>query len=604
MLKDFFKRRVFSRSRLQDIIFLIGIFIFSAVLIVGLFPKDDVEDNVSRIYFLYLIMTVPVIAAVYFIIVSFRRELYAGASDIGSSIRFKIALAFVFVAIIPSLPIILLSNKIITQTISELFTEKNTRSMEESLSMAHEWVLRDYNELKVELNGISSARGGSGYEFTAEHSDIYSSRGYMILRYRVQKIAEEGNVLHPADNGTAPHPLFAAGIEKLLHTVPLKREPKLYSISVQNIPLLVGSVITGNTVTVLYKKIPKKVSRRIALFEETLRRFKQQEFLKTYFETGLGIFLLLLSIIIIVLSIALSYFLSQGITRPVFELMDAAKQIAAGNFAIHLERSSQDEITLLFNSFNRMAEQLEESREVMFQTQKLQAWREMARKLVHEIKNPLTPIRLSAERIQRRYKEGHPDIETIIQTGTETIIDEVHVLKQIVSEFSRFARLPEMKPELLSINQKITNCVNFFMGNEKIIFHLNLDDSIPDILIDKILMRQALTNLLHNAIDSILEKGNIFVKSELTSYEGERIVRITIKDDGTGIREEDLPFIFEPTFSTKDSGTGLGLTIVEKIVLEHKGRIFCHSRYGAGTEFIIELPAIESEEAHGENPDR
>lgn len=599
MLKDFFKRRVFSRSRLQDIIFLIGIFIFSAVLIVGLFPKDDVEDNVSRVYFLYLIMTVPVIAAVYFIIVSFRRELYAGASDIGSSIRFKIALAFVFVAIIPSLPIILLSNKIITQTISELFTERNTQSMEESLKMAHEWVLRDYNELKLELSFISGNSGRVRDGYAAGHGDIYSARGYKLLKYRIIKRDDEGNVLIREDTGPAGHEVYAAGITKLLGTVPLKNEPKLYSISVRNTSLLAGSVITGNTVTVLYKKIPRKVSHRIALYEETLRRYKQQEFLKTYFETGLGIFLLLLSIIIIVLSIALSYFLSQGITRPVFELVDAAKQVAAGNFAIHLERGSQDEITLLFNSFNRMAEQLEESREVVFQTQKLQAWREMARKLVHEIKNPLTPIRLSAERIQRRYKEGHPDIDNIIQTGTETIIDEVHVLKQIVSEFSRFARLPEMKPELLSINQKITNCVNFFMGNEKISFHLNLDDSIPDILIDKILMRQALTNLIHNSIDSIQEKGNIFVKSELTSYEGEAIVRITIKDDGSGIREEDLPLIFEPTFSTKESGTGLGLTIVEKIILEHGGRVFCHSRYGAGTEFIIELPVMENEEAHG-----
>ena len=604
MLKDFFTRRVFSRSRLQDIIFLIGIFIFSAVLIVGLFPKDDVEDNVSRIYFLYLIMTVPVIAAVYFIIVSFRRELYAGASDIGSSIRFKIALAFVFVAIIPSLPIILLSNKIITQTISELFTEKNTRSMEESLKMAHEWVLRDFSELKLELTFISGKGGSSQYGSTRNLKEIYSARGYKVLRYRIQKMEDEGNILSPENAGSDVNAVYTGGIEKLLRTVPLKKEPRVYSISVHNTSLLAGSVITGNTVTVLYKKIPKKVSHRIALYEETLRRYKQQEFLKTYFETGLGIFLLLLSIIIIVLSIALSYFLSQGITRPVFELVDAAKQVAAGNFAIHLERSSQDEITLLFNSFNRMAEQLEESREVVFQTQKLQAWREMARKLVHEIKNPLTPIRLSAERIQRRYKEGHPDIDNIIQTGTETIIDEVHVLKQIVSEFSRYARLPEMKPELLNINQKITNCVNFFMGNEKITFYLNLDDSIPDVMIDKILIRQALTNLIHNAIDSIQDKGNIFVKSELTSYEGEEIIRITIKDDGTGIREEDLPHIFDPTFSTKESGTGLGLTIVEKIILEHKGRIFCHSRYGTGTEFIIELPVIENEESDGKNPDR
>ena len=121
------KKRVINKSRFQDVIFLVGIFVFSAVLILGLFPTTETEEEVGKTYYLYLMMTIPVIAAIYFIIVSFRRKLYAGTTEISSSIRFKIALAFVFVAIIPSLPIIILSNKLINHTITEWISRRTPR---------------------------------------------------------------------------------------------------------------------------------------------------------------------------------------------------------------------------------------------------------------------------------------------------------------------------------------------------------------------------------------------------------------------------------------------------------------------------------------------
>ncbi|MFC1668876.1 histidine kinase dimerization/phospho-acceptor domain-containing protein, partial [Spirochaetota bacterium] len=110
--------------------------------------------------------------------------------------------------------------------------------------------------------------------------------------------------------------------------------------------------------------------------------------------------------------------------------------------------------------------ELDNNRKVMYQKQKLEAWREMAKRLVHEIKNPLTPIRLSADRIRRRYSEKHPDLEKIILSGTETIIEEVEVLKNILDEFTKFARLPEMKPEMMDVNGILENCINFLSGHE------------------------------------------------------------------------------------------------------------------------------------------
>jgi two-component system nitrogen regulation sensor histidine kinase NtrY len=283
----------------------------------------------------------------------------------------------------------------------------------------------------------------------------------------------------------------------------------------------------------------------------------------------------------------------------VLELAEAAGHVASGDFHISLRRDAPDELALLYRSFNKMVQQLDDSKKVIYHAQRLEAWMEVARRLVHEIKNPLTPIRLSAERIQNRNREGHPEINNIINTGTETIIEEVKVLTRILDEFSGFARLPEMRGEYLDINPVIKNSVNFFMGHEGITFHLSLDNSIPKLFFDKTLFRQALTNILQNSIDELGNKGNITVTSEYADKK-HGIVRLSIKDDGPGIDEENLDKIFDPAFSTKDTGTGLGLAIVEKIILEHNARIFFYSKKGEGAEFVIEFPILE-EEPSGKN---
>ena len=598
MFFDFFKVKLKSKTRIQDIIFLIGIFIFSAILILGLFPTTDREEQVSRTYYLYMMMTIPVIAAIYFIIVSFRRKLYTGTSEITSSIRFKIALAFVFVAIIPSLPIIILSNKLINHTLTDWISENDTLAMEESLKMAHESIMDKHRDIAFRLGTVRNMGISEAYRVLLGNEKSLIEDGFHFLKFNFTA-GGQPRLFAEKEHG---RPYFS-GFKKLLSAVPPPQGIRIYNTSIGNDSIILGSLRNGNDALVLYRITPEAVFKRIGLYEEALGRYRQREFLKPYLQTGMGIFLLLLSIIIIAASIAVSYMLSQGITRPVYELMAAARQIASGNFSIKLHRNSQDELELLFRAFNRMAEQLEEGKVVMFQKQKLQAWRDIARKLVHEIKNPLTPIRLSAERMNKRYREGHPDLDNIIISGTETIIDEVSTLMVIIGEFSRFARLPEMKPQYLDINEKVKNCVNIFTGNENIEFKLELDELIPKMYFDSILIRQAMINIIQNAIDSIGERGNVRILTKLVASDPRNLVRISIRDDGIGIREQDLDKIFEPAFSLKENGTGLGLAIVEKIILEHQGRIHCKSKQGEGSEFIIELPILQKEDIDGKDTD-
>lgn len=578
----------------NDVVFIIGLFVFSAILILGLFPVDDAGGNAGKSFFIYSMMAIPAIAAIYFIIISFRRRLSLQSPEKGASIKLKIALAFVFIAILPSLPIVLISNNIITHMISELLTEKTSIALEESLKMSREPITRAWDEMHADLASLNSGFSQGIYSVATPGgrdalSKIYRQKGRGIVYY-YSGSPDTGYGIAPVVAQLNP---YGAGIMRFLNVMRPRGQVNVYSISIGARSLILGTLYRNGIIVAMYTTIPEDVFTRISMFEDSLGTYSQREFLKPYFQTGVGIFLLIIAILIIMISIAVSMVLSNNITSPILELEEAARRVAAGDFNIQLRRDSSDEMGLLFDSFNVMAYELEESRKAMYHAQKLEAWREVARKLLHEIKNPLTPIRLSAERIQRRYRENNPNIGEIIINGTDTIIEEVNMLMGLLGEFSRFARLPEIKPETEKLNPIIESCVNFFHGHEKVSFHAELDPSLPEVYCDRILMRQAFTNLLQNSIDAVERKGTIYITSGLVVDKGVKRVRVTIRDDGQGIKPEDIDKIFDPTFSTKEHGTGIGLAIVEKIILEHHGSIRVRSKPGEGTEFSIELPVAE-----------
>ena len=219
--------------------------------------------------------------------------------------------------------------------------------------------------------------------------------------------------------------------------------------------------------------------------------------------------------------------------------------------------------------------------------QKLNAWKEVSRKLLHEIKNPLTPIKLSAERIRLRFSEKHPDIQTIVEKGTGTIIEEVDAIQRILDEFTSFARLPEIAPEAQDLNEAVKEFAGIFSGHESIRFSLHLSAMLPSVCFDRLLLRQAVINIIKNAVEAMNYSGSIDISTGMT---GNKSVFITVRDSGPGIAAADIPKLFDPTFSRKNRGSGLGLSIVEKIALDHKGKVYCTSVPGQGAAFTIELP--------------
>jgi two-component system nitrogen regulation sensor histidine kinase NtrY len=221
--------------------------------------------------------------------------------------------------------------------------------------------------------------------------------------------------------------------------------------------------------------------------------------------------------------------------------------------------------------------------------QRMEAWREVARRIAHEIKNPLTPIQLSAQRLRKRYAKQMEGDGEVLEKCTSTIIKEVEGLKKLVNEFANFARLPAAKMVPSNLNPIAGEALFLFKeGHKGINFRFLAGRDLPLLELDREQIRRALINLLDNAVAAVGDKGEISVKIEYNPSVG--AVQLEISDDGCGIDPEVRERIFEPYFSTKKDGTGLGLAIVNAIVADHHGYIRVRPNEPKGSKFIIELP--------------
>jgi two-component system nitrogen regulation sensor histidine kinase NtrY len=227
----------------------------------------------------------------------------------------------------------------------------------------------------------------------------------------------------------------------------------------------------------------------------------------------------------------------------------------------------------------------------MMKAQRMAAWREVARRIAHEIKNPLTPIQLSAQRLRKRYLSRFSGDEVVFDECTEMIIKSVDELKNLVNEFSNFARMPAIQPEPNDLNALIRETLTLYQeGHRGVRFDFIPDEHLPQLKIDRNQIKRVIINLLENAVAAMEERGSVVINS---SYDPElKMASFTVTDDGPGIAPEDKPRLFEPYFSTKKSGTGLGLAIVNSVVADHSGFVRVRDNQPRGASFVVELPAV------------
>jgi two-component system, NtrC family, nitrogen regulation sensor histidine kinase NtrY len=284
----------------------------------------------------------------------------------------------------------------------------------------------------------------------------------------------------------------------------------------------------------------------------------------------------------------LAYLLSNYITKSIRTISDKLRGVDIDKKNEPIIWPQQDEIGVLVEEYNKMIDQLAESAKKLAQSQKEAAWREMAKQVAHEIKNPLTPMKLSVQHLERSLEPNDPDFKDKMTLFRDKMIQQIDTLSGIATEFSNFAKMPKSVFEIIDLNEVVSAAVFVFQNEETVTLDFKPFASAAFIQGDKEQLTRVFNNLLKNAIQSIPEnragKINVLVQEKRTVYE------VQITDNGCGIDDELKEKIFTPNFTTKSSGSGLGLAMVQQIVLAHEGSIYFDTQPDAGTTFYVELP--------------
>jgi nitrogen fixation/metabolism regulation signal transduction histidine kinase len=287
--------------------------------------------------------------------------------------------------------------------------------------------------------------------------------------------------------------------------------------------------------------------------------------------------------------IAISF--TRRVTQPLVELTEATRRVAEGDFSIQILARRGDELGVLIRSFNSMVQDLEKSRAALVRSEKISIWQNMAQQLAHEIKNPLTPIKLSAERILRRWQNDPDRIGEILEDSMLAILREVEGLSILLNEFRTLSHPMEPSRAWTNFREAVEETViPYGSSHPGIRFDTGHVEADISVRIDRHRLGQVLTNLIVNAIDAMNGSGLIEIRTDLVQKRESRYCRVSFRDTGKGISDQNGPLIFTPYFTTKENGTGLGLPIVERIVNDHGGAIWFNSAEGTGTTFFIDLP--------------
>ena len=324
----------------------------------------------------------------------------------------------------------------------------------------------------------------------------------------------------------------------------------------------------------------------------------------------------------VLLGVLLSLWVATRVTRPVEKLARAAREVADGNWEARVQVESRDEIGELAGTFNRMTQELVEHRERLVQAERVAAWREVARRLAHEIKNPLFPLQITVENLLRAHDEDTQNaaaalarstsgrtlvsgahsasqFEEVFRESTSTLLAEIENLKTIVGRFSDFARMPAPQLQTVNLNDIVRGAVKLFEaqlsapGRPKVAVALDLDNSLEPTRADPDLLHRALQNLVLNALDAMPSGGNLSIRTRRVAGPPPS-VRVEVADSGVGLTKEECERLFTPYYTSKRHGTGLGLAIVQSIISDHGGKISVESEPARGATFRIDLPATQA----------
>ncbi|TGL59433.1 LIC_11548 family sensor histidine kinase [Leptospira sarikeiensis] len=585
-----------NRYYLRDLFILSGVISLSVLAAELIHFRNSANiDLVDRIL-IYVYYTVPLV--VLFLIISYfyrnRRNLETGR--LKSSIRYRLSLSFLFIAMLPSFPVFLLTSNVI----GKVFEGFYGLDIAQALEAGDYFVRKELDPEKKELlekakffrNLVQKENPNPNLLTTrANELDLIKNPNYYVGWYDNKTAALENRALKLVFSLEDFTPIESDGISENLV---LNQNLGFYLLKIDS--------INSGKFLILGKRVFPGEEARAYSFINTRRNYVTADLAKEKLPYEVRLTITLLTVFAFLLSIFFSLVFARKISRPIIDLANATQKVSLGDTDINLPLTEGGEIGALVESFNQMVKDLKSKNEELMHTQRIAAWKEVAQRMAHEIKNPLTPIQLSAERIRRKLNSEVPtEFQEIVTKGSETIVGQVKILEHLVNEFSEFARMPA--PRLINqhLEPVLLESAKLFEHTPGIQIELNLVKNLPEIFLDKKLFLGIMNNLFKNAVEAIEKRkqkadsnftqGKVRISTVLEKRIMRRSVVLFVEDNGIGITADYRSKVFEPYYSTKEEHvSGIGLAIVQKTVIDHNGHISVDSSELGGCKFRIELP--------------
>jgi nitrogen fixation/metabolism regulation signal transduction histidine kinase len=517
---------------------------------------------------------------------------------LGSTFKFKLVATYVGLSLIPVLALFFIATELLQGSIDRWFNTPLAPVLERGNAVAQAFYnrvestsLRDARIALQEIRGIDLEQAEERPRLTRRLQELLAELDLDVLA-----VYEGTEFVHAVlDSQSGIPDLPEPGRDFLGEAARTGKAVRMDASAGAAGRLVLAGVSQGKVLVVAGTLLDPMVAEQTDQLVRDFQAYRQLEVQKDDLRASHMLLFLMVTLLILLGSSWAGLYLARRVTVPIQALAEGTRIISGGDLGYRVDVEADDELGVLVESFNRMTaelasnkEALEQSNRELLEANRLAAWNEAARRIAHEIKNPLTPIRLAAERMLVKQEQGDPGLGKAIEEGVEIIVREVDHLKDMVDEFSRYARMPRPRPAQVDLARLVGDTLSLYRDLKPgVEMEARIEDGAATALLDAEQVRRALINLLDNAVEATDAPGQVTVSAR---REDGRL-EIRVADTGRGLPPDSREKLFLPYYSTKGRGTGLGLAIVYRIVTDHHGTIRVEDNQPQGTVFTVDLPA-------------
>jgi nitrogen fixation/metabolism regulation signal transduction histidine kinase len=508
------------------------------------------------------------------------------------TLRGRLLALFFLVGLVPSIGLTFFVTQYLAKSLAALRNPETERALSQSLDVIRDGIERMASEARQDVESITLDPATRRLLAPSRSADLERR-----LRDQARDLGLDYLALYRIGPETAER-VFGARLGPRI-TLPQPERGSILDaleygglVSGDDAPRQVSGVasLAPNLVLLGGYQLDPEISEEIVALQKNLTMYRRLGVYTWLSQRSLWIFAALWSVVLAAVSFGLAYLVARGIAGPIVALRAGMERASQGDLAQRVTPAGTTEVRFLASSFNRMVEELQTSRRALLRAERLAAWREVARAVAHEIRNPLTPIQFALQRLKDEARRPEAPRAEVVAENAETILREVRSLQEFATAFSAVAQLPEPRFQSCDLAELAADAAKLYRGASTVEFRVEVERPVPLAWADAGQIQRVLVNLIKNAVEVVGDRGVITLRVHRAASEHGGGVALEVEDNGPGMDAATLERATHPGFTTKSTGSGLGLTLVQRIVEQHGGRFGIESSVGVGTRAWLTLP--------------